>query len=204
VTSLPPDGPVGFGQSDPTDGREPLDWASKYSDPIARREIRREALYLAVLLFAAPPAMLALWLRWPQQWTGLSDYQYLVVLKFALAWIAGMLGGVLYDLKWLYHVVARQRWHLDRRLWRVFAPHISGTLSFGVIALVESNIVRLFDRAITSRSVTVVGAAFLVGYFSDSAIAKLTEVAETLFGTSRSREKHSESGSVTPARAPER
>ena len=32
----------------------------------------------------------------------------------------------------------------------------------------------------------------MVGYFSDSAIAKLTEVAETLFGTIRAKEKHKE------------
>jgi hypothetical protein len=32
--------------------------------------------------------------------------------------------------------------------------------------------------------------AFLVGYFSDNAVAKLTEIADTLFGTSRSKEKH--------------
>jgi hypothetical protein len=38
----------------------------------------------------------------------------------------------------------------------------------------------------------VIGLGFLVGYFSDSAIAKLTEVAETLFGTVRAKEKHRE------------
>jgi len=36
------------------------------------------------------------------------------------------------------------------------------------------------------------GLGFLVGYFSDSAVAKLTEVAETLFGTIRAKEKHQE------------
>jgi hypothetical protein len=36
----------------------------------------------------------------------------------------------------------------------------------------------------------VVGVAFLTGYFSDSAVAKLTEIADTLFGTTRSKEKH--------------
>jgi hypothetical protein len=36
----------------------------------------------------------------------------------------------------------------------------------------------------------VVGVAFLTGYFSDSAVAKLTDIADTLFGTTRSKEKH--------------
>ena len=181
----------GFGQSDPTDARNRLDWTSKYP-PDAQKEIRREAIYLGLLLFAAPVAMLVLWLGLPQRWMRLSDQHYTVVLKFSLAWVAGTLGGVLYDLKWLYHSVARQRWHMDRRLWRIFTPHISGGLAFGIAALIESNIIRIFDRTITARSVNVVGISFLIGYFSDSAVAKMTEVADTLFGTSRSKEKHKE------------
>jgi hypothetical protein len=193
----------GFGQSDPTDGRKRLDWTSKYP-PDAQNEIRREAIYLGLLLFAAPVAMLVLWLRFPQYWMRLSDQHYAVVLKFSLAWVAGTLGGVLYDLKWLYHSVARQRWHMDRRLWRIFTPHISGGLAFGMTALIESNIIRVFDRAITARSVTVVGVAFLIGYFSDSAVAKMTEVADTLFGTTRSKEKHKEDDQTehSPANKP--
>jgi hypothetical protein len=190
----------GFGQSDPTDGRKRLDWTSKYPAD-AQKEIRREAIYLGVLLFAAPVAMLVLWLRHPQYWMGLSEQHYAVVLKFSLAWVAGTLGGVLYDLKWLYHSVARQRWHMDRRLWRIFTPHISGGLAFGIIALIESNIIRVFDRTITARSVTVVGVAFLIGYFSDSAVAKMTEVADTLFGTTRSKEKHKEDDQAEPPRS---
>jgi len=196
---------AGFGQSDPTDSRERLDWTSKYSDPTAHAEIRFEAIYLGVLLFSAPLVMLVLWLGWPRSWLGIPESQYRIVLKFGLAWAAGTLGGVLYDLKWLYHSVARQLWHLDRRLWRVFIPHIFGGLAFGVIALIESEIIRVFDRTITSRSVTVVGTAFLIGYFSDSSIAKLTEIAETLFGTTRSREKHSDNtGPAAGGRGAER
>jgi hypothetical protein len=133
---------------------------------------------------------LVLWLRWPEHWLDLPEAQYSVVMKYGLAWVAGMFGGVLFGLKWLYHVVARQLWHQDRRLWRLFTPHISAGLAFGVIALIDAEIIRVFDRSIVERSATVVGIAFLIGYFSDSAVAKLTEVAETLFGTSRSRERH--------------
>lgn len=174
-----------FGPADPTDNRPLLDWSSKYPDA-ARHEIRVEATYLGIILLLVPPMMMFLWLRKPQTWLALTPTEYDVVLKYGLAWLAGMLGGVLFDLKWLYHSVARQSWHLDRRLWRVFTPHISGGLAFAMIALLESNLLRLFDQDLVSRSSAVVGFAFLIGYFSDSAIAKLGEIAATLFGPSRS------------------
>jgi hypothetical protein len=179
----------GFGQADPTDGREFLEWKSKYSEPAARRGIQIEAVYMAVLLILVPSGMFCLWLGYPKHWLRLSDESYRTVLRFGMAWLGGTLGGTLFDVKWLYHSVARQLWHLDRRLWRLFTPHISGGLAFAMVALIGSGLVRVFDsRAVDSLS-SVVGIAFLVGYFSDSSIAKLTEVAETLFGTSRGKEK---------------
>jgi hypothetical protein len=62
-----------FGQADPTDNREPLEWRSKYSDPAARREIRIEATYLGCLLAAVPLGMAALWLEYPKYLLHLPD-----------------------------------------------------------------------------------------------------------------------------------
>jgi hypothetical protein len=184
-----------FGQADPTDGgRKPFEWKSKYTDPIAIKKQRSEAIYLGTLLFLMPLLMVLLWLEFPKYWFHLSDKRYAPLLKYGFAWAAGTLGGVLFDLKWLYHTVARGLWHLDRRLWRVLTPHISGGLSFFVLALVASGTLRIFDSKATDSLASIVGLGFLVGYFSDSAIAKLTEVAETLFGTTRSKEKHKGEG----------
>jgi hypothetical protein len=179
-----------FGQADPTDNRGLLEWESKYSAPQARKEIRFEAIYLAALLFGMPLIMCLLWLESPKNWLHISDAKYRPILKYGLAWGAGTLGGTLFAIKWLYHTVARQLWHLDRRLWRLFTPHISGGLAFGVTALIASGVIRIFDKNATNSHPLLVGFGFLVGYFSDSAIAKLSEVADTLFGTSRSKEKH--------------
>jgi len=184
-----------FGQADPTDNRDRYDWKSKYDDPVAKREIRLEAVYLLVLLFGLPAVMAIFWLGYPKQLFHLTDEQYRPLLKYVFAWTSGSLGGVLFDVKWLYHVVARGLWHLDRRLWRLFTPHISGGLSFFVLALVASGGLRIFDGRATDSLSLVMGLGFLVGYFSDSAIAKLTEVAETLFGTIRAKEKHRETSS---------
>jgi hypothetical protein len=179
-----------FGQAEPTDNRDPYDWKSKYDDPAARKGMAFEAIYLGCLLFGMPLIMLACWLEYPKNLLHLSDQKYRPLLKYAFAWSSGTLGGVLFDIKWLYHSVARGSWHLDRRLWRIFTPHISGGLSFFVLALISSGALRIFDRKATESFALVVGLGFLVGYFSDSAIAKLTELAETLFGTIRAKEKH--------------
>jgi hypothetical protein len=134
--------------------------------------------------------MLTLWLELPRVCITISDQKYRPILKYGLAWLGGTLGGTLFDAKWLYHSVAKKLWHLDRRLWRLFTPHISGGLAFAVIALVSSGLFRIFDHTATNSNALVVGLSFLVGYFSDSAIAKLTEIAETLFGTTRGKERH--------------
>lgn len=179
----------GFAPSDPTDGREKLDWRSKYAEPEARLNINCEAAYLGTLLALVPVGLLMLWLEGPKYWFGIPEAKYPTIAKYGMAWISGMLGGTLFGLKWLYHVVAHGLWNLDRRLWRLFTPHISGGLAFAVIALISSGIVRVFDRAAVESGPLVVGGSFLVGYFSDSAIAKLSEVAETLFGSSRAKTK---------------
>jgi hypothetical protein len=177
----------GFAPSDPTDGRAILEWRSKY-EPQAKRAIRVEACYLGLLLAAMPVAMLIVWLEVPRDWLRLNPERYSVFARFCVSWLAGTLGGTLFSIKWLYHSVARGIWHLDRRLWRLFTPHISAGLSFSVFTLVSSGLVRVFDSTAVNTMPAVVGLGFLLGYFSDSAVAKLSEVAETLFGASRSKQ----------------
>lgn len=178
----------GFAPDDLTDGRERLDWKTRYPDKEAKRAILLEAIYVTLLLFGIPILILLIWLKIPRIWLQIEEAQYKVLMTYAFAWLGGTFGGTLFDMKWLYHSVAKQIWHRDRRLWRLFTPHISGALSFAVVLLISSGILRIFDQTALDSPAVVLAIGFMVGYFSDSATAKLTEVAETLFGaTSKSR-----------------
>ena len=97
-----------FAPANPTDGRQSLDWKSKYTDPVARRGIRFEACYLAALFFGAPLLILVLWLDYPKDWLCLTDEKYRILFRYGLAWISGLFGGTIFSIKWLYHVVAKQ------------------------------------------------------------------------------------------------
>lgn len=180
----------GFGQSDPTDNRKLLQWESRY--PVeARKNIHFEAVYLGSLLLLSPVIMFLLLAHVPDPvWSRFTPRIQGAATTYGLAWVGGTLGGTLFAIKWLYHVVARELWNMDRRLWRIFTPHISGGLAFAVTVLISSGISRIFDPHATASHSVVVGVAFLTGYFSDSAVAKLTDIADTLFGTTRSKEKH--------------
>ena len=88
-------------------------------------------------------------------------------------------------MKWLYHSVAKHIWNEDRTLWRSFTPLISGGLSFAVLAMINSKLFGIFDSQLTASIPRSAAVAFLVGFFSDNTIAKLAEIAESIFGTTR-------------------
>ncbi len=165
-----------------TDEREPLDWKTRY-EPDAQKQISGEAIYLGVLFFGTPVAIIALWLEGLR--FGISPERYSTLCHYGYAWLAGTFGGTMFSIKWLYHAVARAYWNRDRRLWRIFCPHLSGGLAFAFFTLAVSGLVKMVDITTLQKPAAIVACSFLVGYFSDSAIGKLKEVADTLFGTHR-------------------
>lgn len=178
--------PTGFAPEDITDGREPLEWKSGYPDD-AKRAIRIEAIYISVLFLCIPFFILLVWLEFPQKFLRMEVEQYSILCRYLYGWLGGMFGGTMYVIKWLYHTVAKRIWHLDRRLWRIFTPHISGGLAFVMVLLIQSRLFNVFDPDALKYPSSSIAIGFLVGYFSDTAVAKLYEVAQTIFGTT---EKH--------------
>jgi len=169
---------------DLTDGRPKGDWKSRF-DAKSQEHINWEKRYLLILLcgcllipfvigivsnkfFSQPP----------------TEYQNLKRYLFAL--FGGILGGTLFSMKWLVHSVAKDTWNYDRQLWRVFTPLLSGALALVIVILINC---QMFD--ITKPENLSIhkcfGIGFLVGYFSDNAIGKLTEIAQVLFGSTISK-----------------
>lgn len=172
--------------SDLTDDRPKGDWDSKY-DINAQKGIRWEKKYIIILLVCCLVIPLIFGIVSNRCFWGFTcDFDNLK--KYIFAWFGGTLGGTLFSLKWLVHSVAKNTWNIDRRMWRIFTPHLSGVLAFIIILLVNSEIFKLIDIKTLSIH-KCYGIGFLVGYFSDNAIGKLTEIAQVLFGSSISQRK---------------
>lgn len=173
----------GFAPDDLTDGREKGDWKTRYPDPEAKKWIRIEALYVTGLFILCPIGLLLVWLVDHRQLGfNITEARHTLCI-YSYGWVGGLLGGTLFSLKWLYHSVAHTKWHLDRRLWRFFAPHLSGALAFVFICLVQSGIFSIFNTSAIETAPMAIALAFLVGYFSDTSLAKLSDIAYSLFGT---------------------
>lgn len=174
----------GFAPGDYTDGRKPGDWQSKYEDK-ALTSIRWEATYLSAVFALAVAGIFLVWLGFPQRRLGLTDQRAAIFSRYCLAALSGVFGGVLFAMKWLYHSVAKQIWNLDRRWWRYFTPVISGGLAFAMVLVIGS--FGGFDPNLVSTNARTTAVGFLIGLFSDNALAKLAEVAQTLFGPTHRR-----------------
>lgn len=175
----------GFAPSDPHDGRPVGEWRSRYPEEV-HRHIVGEAAYLAIqglllIIVAALGWMMAKGLV-QSGWSNAVDEAAKWLGFGFVAFAGGAIGGTLFGLKWLYHGVAKGIWSLDRRLWRLFTPWISGLLAVIVVALIAGDLLRIFRPDSMSQPSTVFGVSALVGLFSDMTLGKLAELAKVLFG----------------------
>ncbi|SRR5581483_7009479 len=177
-----PDPEVLPGGFDLTDNRPAFDWPSKWPRK-ARREIALEAVYVFGLFAFVPIALLLVWTGHAREWLGdISDASYRSFQRYSYGTLGGLLGGVLFDFKWLYHTAAKGRWHQDRRLWRLVSPLISAGLAPSVLALASSGLLPLIDANQLRAGSAIFGVTFVIGYFSDNTVAALARLAEKLFG----------------------
>lgn len=172
--------PVGGGH-DYTDDRKPWDWNSRYPDE-ARRMMGNEAkALLGMLVISILCAGAALGLSGQSIYWQSGDVKFWLSFRLLSVFFVGSLGGVTFSMKWLIHAVAKGKWHLDRRYWRLMVPAIGGVYACVVMTLFG---VGVFGTQPAQSSMAGTAAlAFLVGYFSDGVSGLLSNVANAVFGT---------------------
>lgn len=180
---------------DPTDGRQKYQCQSVY--PMGCRiEIFCEALYLTCLMFIC--TYLIIWYvagDFPLFKVDLHADQLPKTVRDLLAFpIAGLMGGTMFGLKWQYRVSARGWWHKDRRVWRLCSPWLSAALAMMVGITIDGGLLGLsFSHGVSNPISTLLSVGFVTGYFADSALAKLQDIASVIFSTSQ-RESNSQAG----------
>lgn len=165
-----------------TDERDNGQWESRYPAK-AQKQIRWDAAYVAFVLILTLAAILLTW----------RGAAFLLLAgdcimcsrgtfdRYAYFYLGGQLGGTLFGIKYLYNVVARGWWNIDRRLWRLFSPFLSAGLALAVGALIDAGVLGLTLKATSGAAYFSLG--FIAGYFADSALRKMKEIADTVFGS---------------------
>lgn len=171
----------------PNDGRKKGEYKSRYLNDVCRKKIRRDAIYLIVLLAFSLSSMLLNFLNIFGIIFRLSGAKAIVFQKIMYCVISGLLGGTTFGIKYFYRVVARGLWNEDRVYWRIFSPWIGVTLSIIMAAIMIKDVF--------SSSALAVTIGFLTGYFSDEAVGKMYDVACVLFLKSDGKENSKESES---------
>ena len=188
MDSIPPTNQNSSFNSDLTDGREKGDWKTRYDDEKAQKAINWEKRYLITLFISNLLVSVLLGLLFNGYIISFESICKLSEFKiYCFAFLGGMLGGTVFSMKWLYHGVAKNTWNIDRRLWRLLTPLLSSVVALIIIMLLNSDILKSSNTYASIYKSFAVG--FLAGYFSDSAIGKLTEIAQVLFGSSNSKGK---------------
>ncbi len=183
----PSDSTAGFAPYDLTDGRKPGHWQSRYSDDVAKKAICWERNYL-IIVFGCSVILPVLIMLLLSLFESQINFNSTNLKKYLFAWAGGTLGGTMFSAKWLYHSVAKYNWNIDRQMWRILTPHLSAALALVFIVLMNSEMLNIASP----KSLTIhkcFGIGFLVGYFSDNAIGKLTELAQVFFGSSMGQKK---------------
>lgn len=164
-----------------TDEREPFDWKTKY--PIeARKQMRYEAIYLAVLFVMSFTLLLINCLgKFKALFTLTEEYTYQLEY-FIYFSSSGLLGGVIFGMKYFYRVIARGYWTQDRIYWRIFSPFISMSVACIVGVMTSSGILNTHNNSSSSGAIAF---GFFAGYFADEAVGKMYEIATLLFGKTK-------------------
>lgn len=151
-------------------------WKSRYPGK-CWIQIVIEAVYVGVM-FVAGFIIVFFVVKQQKGGLGIAQEQWVRTVPMLVSLAGGWIGGCLYDMKWLYHSVARQIWNRDRILWRIFTPFLSAGASFIVVSLGVGNIIPFIAEVVKGSISGTIGLSIVIGYFSDRVFSSLQRVAE--------------------------
>lgn len=172
-----------------TDGRSEAQFDSAYPWR-AWIQIILELFYLLLVLALASTALIWISVLFSEGkplslidgYLGVFPQNRKVLLSIVVA-LSGACGGCAASLKWLYHSVAKKRWHRDRLVWRVVVPILSAVLSVFTGLMINSGLIPLITEKPLTAPTICAGFGFFVGLFSDNLLASLNRLAFRVFGT---------------------
>lgn len=172
------------------DGRLEGDWQSRYERRAWVQIVVEFALLLSYLIVAIYFLMEAITAKTPDTTKSGLLYSQMLGVYFVEAhvkWLAlataGFIGGAVFDLKWLYHSVAKGIWNVDRCLWRIIVPFNSSMVSLFTGFIFASGVIPFFRNESFEEFYVLLGFGFVFGYFSDNLLAALQNLAAKVFGT---------------------
>ena len=172
------------------DGRGTGEWTSRYNAR-AWCQIVAEFILLFLYLIIANYFLLSAITEKPSELSR-EGFVYnslfgVFVAEERAKWIAlalaGFVGGAVFDLKWMYHSVAKGIWNVDRCLWRVIVPFNSAMVSLFTGFLFASGVIPFLKNESFEDFYVLLGFGFVFGYFSDNILAALQNLAKKAFGT---------------------
>ena len=177
----------GWNSADPTDGRTKYDYKSRYPFCI-RVQMFSEALYLLAILIISSYHLVWMFSDSLPLWCTQLTFAELnrELQKMFAFFTAGTIGGTMFGLKYLHHVAGKGLWNEDRRIWRIFTPFLTALLAlmFGII--IDGGFIHLSSQPDGKPPYSsYVSIGFFTGYFADTALAKLQEIATFIFGAEK-------------------
>ena len=171
------------GDRDYTDGRIGWDWKSHYPDEACRQMNAEAWVLIGMLLVALIADGVFLGLAGQPVSISVGGPQIWISFRILAIFCTGWVGGVTFSMKWLIHSVARGKWHVDRRYWRLMVPVIGGVYACVVMTLFGAGLFAMQPTEQSGAMPSSAALAFLVGYFSDGVSGLLSNVANAVFGT---------------------
>lgn len=160
-----------------TDSRQQYDWKTKYPQEACKKMLL-EAVYIATIFFVALFGLSMIFLGC----FSIEKINLMIQFDNILCYFfSGLLGGIIFGIKYFYRAVARGYWSRDRIYWRLFSPWVSAVIAIIVGCMVEAGFI---NSSNTASTYTIVCLGFFSGYFADEAVGKMSEVANALFGNS--------------------